>query len=81
MQQEVRVKIRNVTDLSTDEFTLKLLKEWVTLTETNPQVNSHSYITNVTIKVKEVTNPNNPPKTKPLHQFVIPEGYDDVKYL
>ena len=54
MQQEVRVKIRNATDLSTDDFTLKLLKEWVTLTETNPQVNSHSYITNVTIKVKEV---------------------------
>lgn len=80
-KHQLRVKIRNATDLSTDDFTLKLLKEWVTLTETNPQVNSHSYITNVTIKVKEVTNPNNPPKTKPLHQFNIPKGYDDVKFL
>ena len=80
-KHQLRVKIRNATDLSTDDFTLKVLKEWVTLTETNPQVNSHSYITNVTIKVKEVTNPNNPPKTKPLHQFNIPKGYDDVKFL
>ena len=80
-KHQLRVKIRNATDLSTDDFTLKLLKEWVTLTETNPQVNSHSYITNVTIKVKEVTNPNNPPKTKPLLQFDIPKGYDDVKFL
>ena len=49
--------------------------------EVEPQVNSHSYITNVAIKVKEVTNPNNPPKTKPLLQFNIPKGYDDVKFL
>ena len=80
-KHQLRVKIRNATDLSTDDFTLKLLKEWVTLMETDPQVNSHSYITNVAIKVKEVTNPNNPPKTKSLLQFNIPKGYDDVKFL
>ena len=80
-KHQVRVKIRNATDLSTDDFTLKVLKEWVTLMEVEPQVNSHSYITNVAIKVKEVTNPNNPPKTKPLLQFNIPKGYDDVKFL
>ena len=80
-KHQVRVKIRNVTDLSTDDFTVKVLNEWVTLMEVDPQVNSYSYITNVTIKVKEVTNPNNPPKTKPLHQFNIPKGYDDVKFL
>ena len=80
-KHQVRVKIRNVTDLSTDDFTVKVLNEWVTLMEVDPQVNSYSYITNVTIKVKEVTNPNNPPKTKPLLQFNIPKGYDDVKFL
>ena len=80
-KHQLRVKIRNATDLSTDDFTLKVLKEWVTLMEVEPQVNSHSYITNVAIKVKEVTNPNNPPKTKPLLQFNIPKGYDDVKFL
>ena len=80
-KHQFRVKIRNVTDLSTDDFTVKVLKEWVTLMEIDPQVNSYSYITNVAIKVKEVTNPNNPPKTKSLLQFNIPKGYDDVKFL